>query len=1276
MTSTSPASVNGNGRERDRIPILYLAPWVDIGGSDKGTIDWFRWLDRDRYAPSLITTQPSPNRRLGEVYPFAEEVWALPEHMAGPQFPGFIFDFLHTRRVQVVHVMNSRLAYELLPDLRCLASPPAVVVQLHVEEPDRSGYVRYVAARYANLVDGFSVSSRHLAAALSEYDVPRSKIRVIPTGVDANHEFNPERVRELEQGREPNTIRILFPGRLTEQKDPLLMVDVVRRLVASHDRVRVEVVGDGPLQEDVRRRTRELGLDRHIRFHKPTAEINRWLASSDLLLMTSTFEGVPYIAYEALAMKVPVIAPALPGNVELMSEGGGRLIEPRDDADAYASAVAELVDDDRLRSELGDAGRERVREAYTLRGMAAGHERLYDTLVLTREARAASPGEPAEQSVAAVASERHERTRRKRRPGRPPPLRFSSRPVTGTPLVSVVTPCYNHGRYLASMVEGVATQDYPAVEVVIVDDGSDDSETLEEMTRLERHGSARIIHQPRAGPSAARNRAISAAEGRYILPVDADNVLLPGAIRGLVDQLQQAGERVGYIYPAVQYFGNREYQFRPPAYNLYALLGANYADTCSLFDREIFDAGMRFAEDIALGHEDWDLALALGARDVIGEPSRSTVMLYRKQGFTRSDLVEYLRLPFSEEITDRHPELFGGHAGARGRYSGPALQVKARWNPAIAIIPSEPIDFESMGGGLLLRALSAQRCGDFELIAECVSAPRREDVVIRRIPPGLARSVAERVEEAVSVSRARYLLVARSPLELMVDPTVLERLLRDFSLDSGPRAVVLADLDDRSDCFPWSLVDRADARLDPHAVAWSRELHDQLRGTLEVTEGNDVGRLAWIISSRANLVQWRHFPAPAVTGGRRKAGPRTLTVDRRRPQTVLHAAIEAEWQARMHVTPATPAMPAHQIPRWDLSPAWMPPETALLERLVDDRSGFRPAHVGDPPPGFRVDFHLGSIQRFSPPGTARLVRRDGHYLVVPRGSPREETDEELGYLEEAPLPLFIGIERAVLHDGSETLVAATDRDPVRAIAAERSFLGFIESFPNEPVQPPGYTTTPNRPILIRWIDGAQRRHLYDAITPPFPMEGRRALGAELGGLHCEPDSSSIPVWLDSAGRISTDRYEFSAPRLAAKQLVRYAVAPLAWRGFAPTSVRVRASLRRTTESRAVPLARLESALRRPVRGRAPKLGQIERRLIGYLQPEPAPGLIELFAGRHRVLPDQILTHHPQEAANMGYVDTCSLGYIQAVAPITGKLGSQSVAVPWASRFGLAARRDA
>jgi hypothetical protein len=61
-------------RRDARTPVLYLAPWVDYGGTDKGTIDWFRWIDRDRFAPFLATTQPSDNRRLAEVFPYADPI--------------------------------------------------------------------------------------------------------------------------------------------------------------------------------------------------------------------------------------------------------------------------------------------------------------------------------------------------------------------------------------------------------------------------------------------------------------------------------------------------------------------------------------------------------------------------------------------------------------------------------------------------------------------------------------------------------------------------------------------------------------------------------------------------------------------------------------------------------------------------------------------------------------------------------------------------------------------------------------------------------------------------------------------------------------------------------------------------------------------------------------------------------------------------------------------------------------------------------------------------
>jgi len=107
---------------------------VDYGGSDTNTLDWFRWLDRSRFDASLITTQPSSNRRLAEVVPFASEVWELPELMEGNEFPEFILDFIRSRRIELLHVMNSRIAFDLLASFRALDDPPKVVVQLHVVE--------------------------------------------------------------------------------------------------------------------------------------------------------------------------------------------------------------------------------------------------------------------------------------------------------------------------------------------------------------------------------------------------------------------------------------------------------------------------------------------------------------------------------------------------------------------------------------------------------------------------------------------------------------------------------------------------------------------------------------------------------------------------------------------------------------------------------------------------------------------------------------------------------------------------------------------------------------------------------------------------------------------------------------------------------------------------------------------------------------------------------------------------------------------------------------
>jgi len=1259
-----------------RIPVLYLAPWVDYGGSDKGTIDWLRWLDRDRFAPFLVTTQPSDNRLLEQALPYAEEVWPLPEFLAGKHQPTLIFDLIHTRGIQVLHVMNSRLGYELLPDLAALPRPPAVVVQLHVEEPDRSGYVRYVTTRYGNLVDAFSVSSRHLAEAVEGYEVPAAKVHVIPTGVDAEAEFNPERVTAATSVQEGD-FNILVPGRLTEQKDPMLMVEVIRLAAPSLERLRVHVVGDGPLEPEVREAVRRAGLEGCFSFHPPTHELAPWYAASDLLLMTSVFEGVPYVVYEAMAMEVPIVAPALPGNVELMGDTAGILVAPRDDASAYAEAIAALARGASRSRALARAGRERVVQDFGVQAMGRLHSTLYETLLASRRTQADPPPDPVTEGAVEVRLAADGQPSQPGPPPQPEPpsrpepprqLRFTDRPAFAEPLVSVVMPCFNHGRFLREGVPAILDQDYPELELIVVDDGSTDPDTLVALDELSRLDRVRVLHQPvNSGPSVARNRAIAEARGRYVLPVDADNVLLPGAVRSLVTQLQQAGERTGYIYPNLQYFGTRDDYFEPPAHNLALLLDGNYCDTCSLIDRRVFDAGIGYSEDIKLGHEDWDFALTLAEHDVIGEPAHARTLLYRKHGFTRSDAVEHAKQSFRARMADEHPRLYGGpeSVGRLSRWCGPASETKGREAPGLSCVLTSPLEFDAEEGRRLLGRLWAQSCRDLELILECTRVPAEAERV-RRIPPGLCASPVARLQEGLAMARGPMLLIAGEEIvDLLADPGFVEKLYRTFRALPELEAIAFTDAGEHGR-FPYRLLTEADVGRPAHALVWDRSVADVLPPWLQLEEIPAPELLARVMSAHGVALQWRHWPArPGADGvdgvdelpaGSAGVSGR-LTLPWHAPERDPHRRAERRMTASL--LPAVPSLPPDAIPRWLGLPSWLPPESTLLVRHHNGRGEHRITIGRVPPKGFVIEYDVGAIRSFAPPGTVRLVEAGGDFRTVARGDPRDPRDRELGSLELAPLPLFEPVSRAVLPDGSVTLVAG-ERDPLRAQAVQLDHLGFIEAYPLNPPLPPDARHLGHGIVgLLRALDLPNRRHTY-SVGPTAPAN----LVGELGALHIAPEPDSIAVYIDD-GRVSTSRYEPTRAAPDRRLTLRWVLAPIGWRGFGHIRGRARSVARRAKD------ARLLARWRDCTPSASPPGGPAR---VGFLYPHGGAGRLELHAATHPVSGDQLLTLHPLEAADMGYGNLESLGFVLERAPVTGTLGLARVAVPWASRFGLKVRR--
>ncbi len=168
--------------------------------------------------------------------------------------------------------------------------------------------------------------------------------------------------------------------------------------------------------------------------------------------------------------------------------------------------------------------------------------------------------------------------------------------------VSVVVPCYNSGDFVEDAVSSALTQDGVSVEVIVVDDGSTEPQTLEALQRLRAAG-VPVLCQANRGPSAARNAGIARARGEFILPLDADDRIPPGTLALLCSRAHGHPD-VGIVAGAVRFFGDEE-RVEPCCYaGIETMLAGSTIYNTALFRRRDWQQVGGYPEELSFG-EDW-----------------------------------------------------------------------------------------------------------------------------------------------------------------------------------------------------------------------------------------------------------------------------------------------------------------------------------------------------------------------------------------------------------------------------------------------------------------------------------------------------------------------------------------------------------------------------------------------------------------------------------------------------------------------------------------------
>jgi glycosyltransferase involved in cell wall biosynthesis len=177
--------------------------------------------------------------------------------------------------------------------------------------------------------------------------------------------------------------------------------------------------------------------------------------------------------------------------------------------------------------------------------------------------------------------------------------------------LSVVIPCFDQGELLVEAVASVERAAPERCELIVIDDGSRQPRTLEVLGLL-RDAGYRVISQPNAGLAGARNRGIRESRGRYILPLDADNRLLPGFPAAAL-RVFEADPGVGVVYGDRLELGARNQRVTVPDLDLDTLLWANFVDACAAIRREVWEQAGGYDPE-ADAWEDWDLWLGAAER--------------------------------------------------------------------------------------------------------------------------------------------------------------------------------------------------------------------------------------------------------------------------------------------------------------------------------------------------------------------------------------------------------------------------------------------------------------------------------------------------------------------------------------------------------------------------------------------------------------------------------------------------------------------------------------
>jgi glycosyltransferase involved in cell wall biosynthesis len=297
--------------------------------------------------------------------------------------------FIKKETPDIIHAHGTRAAFWARLAVSTFKNRPRVIYTLHgFHILKRNFYTRWLLLVVERFLNHWTdvlvcVSEADKNLVLKYKTIPLEKIRLIKNGIDVEKfQMTPKLIDSLkrELGIE-NSFVLTTIGRLHPQKDFSTIIKTLKLIISQDKNFKLLVIGDGPLRKSLEKEAEGLGLNQYVRFLGFREDISMLIDISDIIILSTKWEGLPLVPLEAGVCKKPVIASDVDGIREtIIDKKTGYLFKPASEKD-LASKILKLSKSKELREKIGESAFEFISKNFDKRKMVENYKDLYISVI-------------------------------------------------------------------------------------------------------------------------------------------------------------------------------------------------------------------------------------------------------------------------------------------------------------------------------------------------------------------------------------------------------------------------------------------------------------------------------------------------------------------------------------------------------------------------------------------------------------------------------------------------------------------------------------------------------------------------------------------------------------------------------------------------------------------------------------------------------------------------------------------------------------------------------